>query len=75
MSKDEALKEQALIQSLKGNSRNYGTFAQRLEQDRKYNANYVKNNIAIRTKAIQEVLTNPINIDRWKKEELKKTRR
>ena len=68
MSKAEALAEQALIGKQKGNPRNYGTWSQRVEQDRKYNANYVKNNIAARTTKIEAVLSNPSNIVRWENE-------
>ena len=72
MSKSAALAEQAAISIAAGNRRNYGTWVQRLAQDRAYQANYVKNNIAIRTETINAILSNPSNIVRWENEEYAK---
>lgn len=69
MSKEAALTEQALIKSQKGSSNNSGSWVQRLAQDRAYQANYVKQNIAARTKTIEAILSNSANIQRWANEE------
>ena len=68
MSKSAALAEQAAISSAAGNPRTYGTWANRMAMTRKYKANYVKNNIAIRTETINAILSNPVNIKRWENE-------
>jgi hypothetical protein len=69
MSKEAALAEQALIKNQKGTHESTGSWVQRLAHSRAYNANIIEKNITIRTKAIEAVLSNPVNIKRWFLEE------